>query len=162
MLKFLGKMIGIFFVLGLLLSPATVFYFTSRDSFRALLYEGRESAVIEKCVSISTKGSRKKRGSHRRYKRVPEARTETGHIIQGTVDEIRFFMPCSDQVGRKVEVIYDLKKPGIAKINTLLEMWFFPMLYGVFCVIWYPLIIRGYFRKKRQNKNGGSNFYSFT
>jgi hypothetical protein len=145
MANLIGSLIGGLFVLGLLLGPGVGLYLVSRDTIRAMQYEGKSQGIVESCTSIKTGSS-----SQTRYHRVPKVRLDSGQLILGTVDEVRFLWVCEDQVGRVVEVLYDRNNPKKAKLNTFLEMWFMPSLMLILCVIWYPLVIKGYLKKIRR------------
>jgi hypothetical protein len=142
MAKIIGYLIGTSFVLGLLLGPLVGFYFVSKDTFKALQYSGKTHGQVEECTSVRIASS-----SQTRYRRVPKVRLDSEKLVMGTVDEIPFFFVCDDQIGKRVEVVYDLKNPQEAKINTFLEMWFMPLLLFLVCVVWYPFVIKGLFKK---------------
>lgn len=140
--KIIGYGIGSLFVIGLLFGPGLGFYLGSKDTFKAIQYEGKTQGKIVKCQSIRISNSNKVR-----YNRVPVVETITGTIVKGTIDEIKYIWPCDKQIGKVVEVLYDKNKPTKAKINTFLEMWFMPLLLFIICCIWYSAVIIGYIKK---------------
>ncbi|MCK0154387.1 DUF3592 domain-containing protein [Alcanivorax sp. S6407] len=142
-MKIIGYLIGAAFLSMILLGPAVGLYLVSKDTFAALSYTGTEQGEIVDCRSFRTGGQ------NSRYSRVPVVQLGSDRTISGTVDEIRYFWECDDQIGTTVEVIYDIQNPSNAKINTFIEMWFLPIVIGAINLIWYSAVIAGYVRKYR-------------
>ncbi len=145
-MKIIGYLIGGAFLVITLLGPAIGLYLVSKDTVAAWRYSGTEQAQIIDCRSFRAGGQ------NARYNRVPVVRRPSGKTLSGTVDEIRYFWECDNQIGTTVEVIYDTNNPDNAKINTFLEMWFLPIVIGAVNLIWYAAVIVGYSRKYR-NRN---------
>lgn len=150
-MRIIGGLIGGLLVLALFLGPALGLYYVSKDTLASLSYEGTEEAVITDCESIRLSGSSP------RYRRVPVAVTESGRRVRGTVDEVRFLWECDDQIGKPVEVTFDLQNASAATINSFHQMWFLPMVLATVCLVLYPAMIKGYvkkYRRWRQNQGG--------
>lgn len=145
-MKIIGYLIGGALLTLVFLGPGTGWYLASKDTFAALHYDGVEQAEIIDCTSIRSGGQ------NSRYVRVPIVRRPSGKTLSGSVDEIRYFWECDDQIGTSVEVVYDIDHPDKAKLNTFIEMWFLPILIGVICLIWYSAIVIGYIKKYRHRK----------
>ena len=148
MAKAIGYLIGLSFVVGIIFGPALGLYWASKETFTALSYDKKETAIIENCRSIRSKGVGR-RGS-KRFKRVPVVTLQSGQKVIGKTGEVRFFWRCNDQVGKKVEVLYDEKTPTKAKINTFFEMWFSPIIMLLVCAVVYPALVMGYIKKFRK------------
>jgi hypothetical protein len=140
--KILGYTIGSLFVIGLLFGPGLGLYLGSKDTLKAINYDGKTQGKVIKCQSIRISNSNKAR-----YNRVPIVKTQSGSIVKGTIDEIKYIWPCDKQIGKIVEVLYNKEEPSQAKINTFLEMWFLPLLLFLICCIWYSALIIGYIKK---------------
>ena len=147
MSKAIGIIIGALFVIGILGGPVVGLYFVSKDSLTALSYGGRAVGTVIDCTSIRVKGS-----PSSKYNRVPKVRLESGQVVRGTVDEIRFFYVCDDRVGSKVEVRFDLKNPKKAKLNSFHEMWFLTLVLFIINLIWYPAVFLGYSKKLKSKR----------
>lgn len=143
-MKIIGYLIGGALLGLVLLGPATGLYLVSKDSFAALHYDGTQMVEIVDCRSFRAGGQ------HSRYVRVPVVRRPTQSTLSGSVDEVPYLWECDDHIGTYVEVIYDLKNPEHAKINTFVEMWFLPLVIGAVCLLWYGAIAIGYVRKYRR------------
>lgn len=145
-MKIIGYLIGGALLFMVLIGPAIGLYLVSKDTVAALRYDGSEQGQIIDCRSVRAGGQ------NSRYNRVPVVQRPSGQTLSGTVDEIRFFRECDDQIGTIVEVLYDTEAPDNARINTFLEMWFLPIVIGAVNLIWYAAVIVGYARKYR-NRN---------
>lgn len=147
MAKFIGGFIGYLFVAMIVLGPGFGLYHASKETIKALAYSGRAEAEI---VGCSTFTDGRNSNGNLRYITVPHARMQSGQIVNGTVDEIRFIYRCKNQIGKKVNVLFDEDRPSQAKLNTFLEMWFLPLIIGVICLLVYSALIAGYLKKKKK------------
>ncbi len=147
MATILGYLLGAVFAAGIYLSPVVLFVYEASFVFDALSHSTSEQARITKChYKWQKRSSSSGSGSW-----APVAVTDNEKEVIG---HFRFRKKkwCEYFIGSEVEVFLSHDSSKKSQINTFLQLWFLPLIYGLLVVSLYTISIRNLYKRYRKKR----------
>lgn len=138
------KLLKYLVLFALFSGPFFLFLHTSQSVYYAFVDSEIQQAKIIKCVEIVTrKGNRIRRTWH------TVARSRTRKLVTGSVGK-RTQKVCEKNIDKEVRISFSRIAKGKDQILTFEEIWLYPIMAFIFCIIFYLLSIFAYLSQRKK------------